>query len=546
MTTISRTLAAATEGVRLWPRWLVLSAAAVAFVLLLGLPTIIIPFATDQVWFALGARTILDGDQLYRDYWDQKPPLIYLLYAVPFALFGEHMEAVRVMDLANTVLAMGAIFLLTRRFFSERAGIFAAGFYGFTYLTSAGFDGLAETESFMALPLALAFYLYRPRDDRKDAVFLAVASGLLLGIAFAFKTTAILFVFGLPLAEVLLREGPWTPGGAARRLAFAAVGFLVVQAALAEYLAAVGALDDFIDIQRNYTFPYNTFRWEPEGLEPHPRFLIQTTAEWFKDTSYLAVPALGAVLVALFRPRDAARVYFLGALALLGLLGMWWQGKMFHYHWLIMIPLLAPLAGYALDQAAQVFSRLAWRQALSAWALVACGLIALAFGELIATYDSYRAFMSYADGSITRREVEARYSFHLPMNHELVDYVRANSNEEDRLFIWGLWPITYFWLDRPLVDRFVVNSGLRATWAPESWRRELMDDLTADPPRYFAVGRNDVQPWLVGTAQTSEEHLRDGFPELRRFLEQNYRVVLDLPLFIVYERGAVAVERQPR
>ena len=86
MTALSRAIATATEGVPLWPRWLVLTLAGIAFLLVLGLPTIIIPFATDQVWFALGTRTILDGGQLYRDFWEHSPPLIYFLYALPFVM----------------------------------------------------------------------------------------------------------------------------------------------------------------------------------------------------------------------------------------------------------------------------------------------------------------------------------------------------------------------------------------------------------------------------------------------------------------------------
>src|SRR3990170_4940802 len=154
MTALSRAIAVAAEGVRAWPRWLVLTLGGIGFLLLWGLPTIIIPLATDQVVFALGARTILDGGQLYHDLWEIKPPLVFLVYAVPFAIAGEHMEAVRVLDLVNTMLAMGAVFALSRRLFNERAALFAACFYGFTYLTWARFDGLAETESFMAAPLA--------------------------------------------------------------------------------------------------------------------------------------------------------------------------------------------------------------------------------------------------------------------------------------------------------------------------------------------------------------------------------------------------------
>jgi hypothetical protein len=151
----------------------------------------------------------------------------------------------------------------------------------------------------------------------------------------------------------------------------------------------------------------------------------------------------------------------------------------------------------------------------------------------------------YASGSMGRRDVEAHYYPQYRQNHQVVDYIEANSGVGDRVFVWGLWPQIYFWLDRPLVDRFVANHGLRATWTPASWRRALIDDLVADPPRYIAVATGDNQPWLVGTAQTSDQHLRDSYPELRSFLEVDYQPVLDLGLFVLYERAPVAVQAGP-
>lgn len=540
MTALSRAIAVATEGVRGWPRWLVLTLAGVGFVVLWGLPTIIIPLATDQVLYSLGARTILDGGQLYRDLWEIKPPLVFLIYAIPFALAGEHMEAIRVLDLVNTALAMGAVFLLGCRLFNERAAILGAGFYGFTYLTWARIEGLGEAESFMAAPLALAFFLYRPEDERRGVGPRALAAGLLLGMVFALKATALLFVLGLPAAEWLLRpDGRWTVSGALRRLSLAALGFLLVQGAIASYLAVGGALDDFIDIQRHYTAPYNAYRYAPNGS--HARFLLAATSDWVRSAPFIVVPAVVALFFALYRPRQAAGVYLMALLAALGVLGIWWQGKVFRYHWLIMIPLLAPLAGYAVDQTARLFSSPGRREAWAAWALLVGGLLVLAFQPLLDTYDNYRTLVSFADGSLSRREVEARYHPLLPANHKLVDYVRMHGEADDQLFIWGLWPVTYFWLDRPLVDRFVGNHGLRATWAPASWRRELIDDLITAPPRFFAVAQGDNQPWLVGTSETSDEHLRNSFPELRRFLEEDYVPVQDMGLFVLYERAPVAV-----
>jgi len=545
MTEVTRAFVAAWDGVLAWPRWVTYTVGGAALIVLLGLPTLIIPFATDQVWFALGARTILDGDQLYRAFWDQKPPLIYLLYAVPFALGGEHMEAVRVFDLLNVALAMAGVFLLGRRFFSERAGVFASGLYAFAYLAWTAPSDLAETEGFMAAPLAFAFALYLPDDTREDAPLRALTAGLLLSIAFLFKAPALLFLLGLPVAEVLLRrEGSWSTAGAAGRMALAALGFAVLPVALVLYMAVGGVLDDFLDIQRNYTAHYNAYRYAPAGMS-HARFVLDATSEFITGAAFLVVPAAGAVLFAFFRRGEARAVALLAAMTLLGVAGIWWQGKMFSYHWLVLLPLLALLAGYALDQLGVQFQTLARPRTIGGWTVLAVGLIVLAYPALRDTYDDYRVLVRYMDGSMSRRDVEAHYHPLYTQNHQLVDYVRTHSEEDDRVFVWGLWPQVYFWLDRPLLDRFLVNSGLRATWAPDSWRNELMEDLTASPPRFFAVAYGDNQPWLVGTSQTSDQHLDESFPELRDFLLASYVPVLDLDLFVLYERSPPAVERPP-
>ena len=529
------------RGVGALPRWLVLSIGALALLAVLGLPTIVIPFATDQVWFALGARTILDGNQLYADFWDQKPPLIYLLYAIPFALAGEHMEAVRVFDLLNVFAGMAGVFFLGRRLFGERSGVFAAALYAFAYLSWTQPGDLGETESFMAAPLAFAFALYLPDDARPDAGLRAVVAGLLLSVVFSFKAPAILFLLALPAAEVLLRrEGSWSIRGAAGRLALAVVGFAVVPVALALYMALGGVLDDFLNIQRDYTVHYNAYRYAPEGVS-HLRFVLDTTSQFVQSAAFLVVPAAAALLLAFFRLREARGVALLALLALLGLTSVWWQGKMFTYHWVVMVPLLAPLAGYALDRLGALFATLPRGRAFGAWLLLTAGLIVLAYPTLRDTYDDYRVLVRYADGSMSRREVEAHYYPLYPPNRDVVDYVRANSGPNDRIYIFGLWPQVDFWLDREPFNRFTVNSGLRATWSPQKYRDELMRDLRAAPPRYFAIGLGDNQPWLVGTSQTSDEYVRDDFPELLSFLAENYDLVRNFGPMVLLERRPVAV-----
>jgi hypothetical protein len=479
---------------------------------------------------------MLAGDQLYEDFWDIKPPLIYALYALPIGVAGEHVEAIRAFHLLNVMLATGAVSAATWRFFGQRAALFATGFYAFSYFPLAGYDGLGEPESLMAWPAVLAFALYRTRDDDANALPLAFVSGLLLGFAVAIKFPAFLLVFGLPIAELIMRTGVgWSLGGAIKRLMLAALAFLLVQAAWAGYLLSIEAWSAFVDIQRNYTLDYNQFRWS-SGVW-YPRAVLNETSWWLVTALYLTVPAWAALFFAHAREQRPA-VYFFAFIAMLGVLSVWWQGKMFHYHWLIVVPFLAILAGYACDSLLQLLRPLGKQALYSASALLLGAFLMAAWAPLMSIYDLNELLAKRLDGQLTQSQLEERYNFNLTQNRELVAHVRDTGAPSDRLYVWGFWPAPYWLADRELATRFVTNSGLRAAWAPQAWRDELIDDLTRSPPRFIAVAAGDNMPWLTGTPWTSDQDFCVGFPELRGFVEGQYKPVLNNGLFTLYDREA--------
>jgi len=518
---------------RAWLRRYRLVCGAFLLVLLLGLPTLIVPLYTDATVFALGARTILSGGFPYRDLWDVKSPGIYFVYALAFIPLGQHIVSVRILDLANTALAMGAIYLLGRRLFGERAGIFAGCLYGIAYLTHAGFDGLGQTESFLALPVVASILLYRPtsRPRANAGVFL---SGVLLGLAFSIKFSAAFYLLALPAIEVMFGEEPRRLAPAARRLSIAAGGFLTVLAVFAVYLAAGGALGDFIDIQRLHVAPYTSLHWSPPG-ESYLHFAGRVTHEYVTDNLYLVVPAVGALFVALAgsRRRETALV---ALLAIASLIGVWSQGKFYLYHWLAMTFPLAFLAGFAIDQiitfcGGQRFTLQRW----TAYGLAGAFIVLLTPSLLSNPYEQYRHFLGYATGRVTQADNEGQWGPFFSLDREVLDYVRANGGGDTSLCIWGNWPVIYWWADQPLVSRFVYDTGLSADWAPSRWRDELATDLKADPPHFVAVAGGDRQPWLRGNSKTADELLGD-YPGLQGLLAQRYQQAWANDLFRVYER----------
>lgn len=533
METAAAAKVARLPGLRMWFRRYRLVCGIFSLVLLLGLPTLTVPFSTDDSIFALGARTILSGGVLYRDFWEIKSPGVYFAYALAFIPFGQHMASVRVLDLVNTALAMGAIYLLGRRFFGERAGIFAGCLYGVTYLTRADLDGLGEAESFMALPIVLSVLVYRPNEQR-GANAGAFLSGVLLGLAFSIKVSAGFYVLALPAIELMFTERPLRFLPALKRLSIAASGFLVIPAVFTVYLIAGGALGDFIDIQRLHVWPYTSLHWSPPG-ESYVHFFARATHDYIQDNLFLVVPAAGALFIALAGPRRKETVLVV-VLATASLLTVWSQGKFFRYHYLAMIFPLALLAGFAIDRLIAYMSRPRFpSRRLAAYGLVGGFLVALTPGLLANPYEQYRYFLGNATGRLTLADNEARWGDFYRFNHEVVDYVKANGNGDNSTFVWGLWPVIYWWVDEPLVSRFIFDTPLTATWAPEMWRTELVDDLQTHQPHFIIVAHNGVQPYMTGTSETAEERIQD-YPAFKQILSQHYWPVYGNVLFEVFER----------
>jgi 4-amino-4-deoxy-L-arabinose transferase-like glycosyltransferase len=516
---------------------------AAGFVLLWGLPLLITPLSTDEAYYALGGRTVLNGDRLYVDLWDIKPPLVYLIYAVPMAIGGESDLSIRIFTLLCAAVTVAGVFLLTRRFFGQRAGVFAAGLYSFSYFALAGFVALGEAESFMVAPLIFAFFVYQTRDERRSLPA-AFAAGLLLGCAIALKFSAALIVLGLPLAELLLREREgWTPRGAVIRLTYAAAGFLFVQAVWIGYLLLEGVWDEFYDIQTNYTIPYMRFRWAPEGTD-YWRSVIESTGGWMVGAAYLTIPAWAALFFGLARG-PWRPVQFLSLLVLLSFAAVWWQGKLFHYHWLTVVPFLACLGGYACSSLLDILPPIGERRTYAV-ALLLGGFIVTAIAPVLDTYDGYKFLVRRVSGDMSQIEVEQRYFWELTLNRQLIDQIRARGDEDDSFYIWGFWTTPYWWEDRPLPTSFVSNHGLRAVWADPEWRVQLMQDLEDTNPRFIVIAAGDHQPWLTGSDRDSHADLCENFLGLRRFIEESYQPVLNNGLFVLYDREAPAPTAFPR
>ena len=90
--------------------------AAMVYVVVRALPILSYPSGRDQSTYLLIGRSLLEGKQLYRDLWDNKPPGIFFLYAGISKLFGTALWGVALVDILWLLAISYCIFRFTARF----------------------------------------------------------------------------------------------------------------------------------------------------------------------------------------------------------------------------------------------------------------------------------------------------------------------------------------------------------------------------------------------------------------------------------------------
>ena len=199
----------------------------------------------EGVWTYMG-RMWAHGNPVYLATTDNKPPGIFMVFTLAYALAGPGVWLPRLLGVLSMTAATGGIYLLGRRLHTRQAGLLAALMFGLAMGWFA-IDGpyAAQTESFMVLPTVFAFLiLFRcfasvkcvcgntnNADKQGDSsVGLPVGAaepsprkssgwfmfaGALIGCAISFKQTALFSVlaWGVMYLALARREGQLTLSG---------------------------------------------------------------------------------------------------------------------------------------------------------------------------------------------------------------------------------------------------------------------------------------------------------------------------------------------
>lgn len=479
---------------------------------LLALPTLVYPFGPDQAIFATIGDAINRGKFPYVDAWDQKPPAIYLLYAAALHLPGPLMQRVRLFDLLWTLATLVALYELACVCWNPRAATFAALLYGAVYFTTQGWWYLAQPDGFAALPLTLALLCY-VRARGRLSMPLCVVAGALIGAAFHLRFTVAPLLPALALLDAWgRREVGWA---LVRRFAWLGAGFLAVQALLAIYLLSGDALRAYIEATR-FATGYTTLGWpfapERRTLAGYLNYARGSFQSFVLSQVVLGVPAVAAAFAGLFLRPDP-RVRQLTALALLGFLGIAAQQKFFWYHWQLLLPLMALLAGWAWDGMFGLIEARAGRggRGVTAKALLVGGLLLASGFVTDGAYGQWHGYLHRNDTPISRVRYDNQFggfgegAFSYLADVQVSAYLRERTQPDDTIYVFGYDPLIYLLSERRAASRFIYSLPLMSAWAPRSWPEQFVAEIDHQRPVYFIVQRGEgAARWITGqTADTA-------------------------------------------
>jgi 4-amino-4-deoxy-L-arabinose transferase-like glycosyltransferase len=465
------------RAARRWrARALLFGAAAV----LLGLawwlraPLHALPLERDEGAYALIGARWMAGDIPYRDLFDHKPPLVYLVFGLARLVPGEPVRAVRV--LATLYLFGGSLVLLAlgRLLYGRRAALVALAL-ALAYGSSLRFQGVTfNTEAVLVLPALLGCLAAVAAVQARWPALLGLA-GVCVGLAIAAKPVGAALLVPLAMAPFLMSA---PPRERAAMLIAGLLGAAAAPVAFALLLWQKGALpaayEALVVYNRIYAAESVALGWDPTWLWRSWRPML-----------VLALPALAGLLaIRATREWDTAghRLALLWGVALLAtaLLSL----RAYPHYYLAAVPLLSLWAGVGGVAAARWAGRRIGPLVPSAAAFLALVvLLAVPAIEL----QPLRSQTPYEQiGTLYGPEGYAFFGH----ADEVAAYVAKRAPPEQPIFVWAAEPEIYLLANRRSASRFIYDYPLdRLPGA----REQLLDALRRERPMLM-ITYHDVRP----------------------------------------------------
>ncbi len=404
------------------------------FFFILRLPSLIEPhwYGDEGIYQVIG-QALHQGNLLYKDIWDNKPPLLYALYAIA----NGDQPTIRLLSMIFGIASVPLFFFLTKKLFeSTRISTLSTLLYVILFGSPFLEGNIANAENFMLLLiLSSALIIYsstqtvkQTKLQRQTQIFI---SGIILGIAFLFKIVAIFdtAAFALFLAFGTLS----TLSKRSLRNAFLhilplvlgviipfviSVIYFSLNGILAEYL--MSAFTQNIDYvgKENYLFEI------PQGL-----LIVKIL---------LLISAI--IFIFLKRHFFSKATLFIILWTTLALFSANFSGRPYTHYMLVLLPSFCLLLGYMYYVKRKQAKKLTFVALATMSIYFSLTFPLYGIGK---TFEYYQNAIAFLTNQKDLRSYQAFFDYKTPRDYAIASFIKANTTDKDKIFIWGDSPQIY-------------------------------------------------------------------------------------------------------
>lgn len=379
--------------------------------ILLRIPSLIEPhWYGDEGIYQVVGMALNDGRVLYKEIWDNKPPLLYIFYAV----LNSNLFLVKLFSLIFGVASVIVFNLIARRLFQKEKAIYLSTIvYSLLFAIPILEGNIANAENFMLLPVVLSSYFLLSFVDSKSKKTL-ILSGLLLSFALITKIVAI-FDFAAFLLFILfaLRANKDNY----KNMLIFSLSFLSLIIVSSFYFLVNGAFINFV----NGVFLQNVSYVGEQYGAASPELML------FLKTVLLSI---GVLLLFFFRKSMSLQSLFIFLWLIFGVYSSLFSDRPYTHYLLVILPPFALLVGSLLE---------AKRLQLVGLAIIVI-LYLLSyyhFGIYRKNIAYYRNFVDFITNSKTTFEYEAFFDANTPRDYALVSFINHNTLRDQHVFLWS-------------------------------------------------------------------------------------------------------------
>jgi len=443
---------------------------------LLRLPSLFEPdwYGDEGIYQVLGIA-IRAGRLLYRDIFDNKPPLLYLLYS----LVSSDQFLVRSISLVFGLVSVWIFFYLSKRLFNNpRISYISTALFAVLFGLPLIEGNIANAENFM-LPLNIlaGFLVLKSLDTKKinQKYMILFSAGLVLGISFLFKIVAVFdftaffaFLFFVNYSKKLLEIFKLKNLIIEiKNLLPLMIGFAIPIVITALYFTLNHALSNFLTAT---LFSNVGYVGSGNKLIIPQGFLI------------LKLILLGVFSLFIFYKRKVFEnsFMFVSLWLAFSLFDAYFSQRPYTHYVLILLPALCLMFG--LFMLNKNFSKLA-----GILTIVSFIAILLSFSFYIKTVFYYTNFISFVIDGTHVTSYQKFFDASTPRDYEIVSYINSHANPKDNIFIWGNNAQVYYSTNKLPPGKYTV--AYHITGYKDGYSNTLKG-LQLSKPRFIVVMPN--------------------------------------------------------